>query len=401
MKRIFSSRSIDDASLADTFDNGSNVGRLEVRSVKPRTAAFMQLLARFIAAGLCVLAIACGSRPPVTVKRMPSAVVARHDSRLDPALLAAVVGEREGDAYRLGPGDSLLVAIYGHPELSIAPYIGPFAGSGPQGNRPVGLLIDNDGSVQLPLVGHLQIAGQTSAQVQTLLEQRLGEYVKDPKVTVQVLFAGNIRYYLLGVFTSPGLKYSDRPLGLLEALSLGGTVDLEKASLRTAYVARRGKKLPVDFRRLVLDGDLAQNIRLRTGDVVVVPDHQSEQAFVFGGFAASQPSGGAVPFINGRLSLLQALARVGFGQTERYQSRLSSVRVIRSEGDHGELYEVDAIAIMDGEAAPFDLAPGDVVYVPPTAFASWNQALGMLLPTLQTVAGVLEPFVQIKYLSSK
>ena len=351
---------------------------------------------------LCALALlACGSQPPVTVKRMPSAVLAHDRSKLDPALLREVVGEREGDAYRLGAGDSLLVAIYGHPELSITPFVGPFAGAGPQGGRPVGLLVDNDGSVQLPLIGRVVVAGKTAAEVQALLAHELGVYIKEPNVTVQVLFAGNIRYYLLGVFTNPGLKYSDRPLGLLEALSLGGSVDLEKASLRTAHVARRGKKLPVDFRRLVLDGDLGQNIRLRTGDVVVVPDHQSEQAFVFGGFANSQPAGGAVPFMHGRLTLLQALARAGFGQTEHYQSRLSSVRVIRSEGDHGELFVIDANAIMDGDAAPFELAPGDIVFVPPTALATWNQALGMLLPTLQTIAGILEPFVQIKYLSSK
>jgi len=311
-----------------------------------------------------------------------------------------VVGEREGDAYRLGAGDSLLVAIYGHPELSISPFVGSYS-LGPQGSRPVGLLVDNDGSVQLPLIGRVVIAGQTTEQVQVLVEQQLATYVKEPKVTVQLLFAGNIRYYLLGVFTNPGLKFSDRPLGLLEALSLGGSVDLEKASLRTAYVARKGKKLPVDFRGLILNGDLRQNIRLKPGDVVVVPDHQTEQAFVFGGFAQSVPQGGAVSFIHGRLDLLQALARVGFGQTERYQSDLSDVRVIRSEGDHGELFVVDANAIMNGEAAPFELAPGDVVFVSPTGFASWNQALGMLLPSLQTVAGILEPFVQIKYLSSK
>jgi polysaccharide export outer membrane protein len=331
---------------------------------------------------------------------MPSAVRSHDETALDPVLLREAVGEREGDAYRLGAGDSLLVAIYGHPELSISPFVGSY-GLGPQGNRPVGLLIDNDGSVQLPLVGRIVIAGKTSQQLQTLLEEQLSTYVKEPKVTVQVLFAGNIRYYLLGVFTNPGLKFSDRPLGLLEALSLGGTVDLEKASLRTAYVARRGKKLPVDFRRLILNGDLRQNIRLKPGDVVVVPDHQNEQAFVFGGFAQSDPQGGAVSFVNGRLDLLQALARVGYGQTERYQSDLGAVRVIRSEGDHGELFIIDARAIMAGEAAPFELAPGDVVFVPPTGLASWNQALNMLLPSLQTIAGILEPFVQIKYLSSK
>ena len=60
---------------------------------------------------------------------------------------------------------------------------------------------------------------------------------------------------------------------------------------------------------------------------------------------------------------------------------------------------MDAAAILKGEAAPFPLAPGDVVFVPTTAFTNWNQALGQLIPTLQAVSGALTPFVQIKYLS--
>jgi hypothetical protein len=41
-----------------------------------------------------------------------------------------------------------------------------------------------------------------------------------------------------------------------------------------------------------------------------------------------------------------------------------------------------------------------VVFVPESAFASWNQILEKFLPTLQTVGAALTPFVQIKYLSS-
>jgi polysaccharide export outer membrane protein len=331
-------------------------------------------------------------------KAIPTAVVSRRLAQLDPSLLAAAVGEREGDAYRLGPGDSLLVAVYEHPELSIAPYVP--VGSAAQGGRPVGLLVDNDGTIQLPLIGTVNVAGETTDRVRLLLEDRLSQYIKVPRVTVQLVFPSTIRYYLLGQFTSPGVKYSDRPLGLLEALSLGGSVDLERASLSTAYVARQGKKLPVDFRKLVLEGDLMQNIRLKTGDVVVVPDRQNEQAFVFGGVAQSNPAGGAVPFVNGRLTLIQALARGGFGQSERFQGVLSDVHVIRSQGGRGELYIVDARAIMEGTAASFDLEPGDVVYVPETALADWDQALSALIPFLGAVAGILQPFVQIKYLST-
>jgi len=339
----------------------------------------------------------CASNPPVVSRPLPSPVVSRAPEVLDASLLAAAIGEQPTEAYRVGPGDTLLVAVYGHPELSITPYAG--ASGGGQGSRLAGLVIDNDGTIQFPLIGSVQVSGTTTEQLRAYLEQALAPYVKEPKVTVQVVFTGSIRYYLLGEFTSPGLKYSDRPLRLLEAMSLAGSVSLERASLRSAYVVRNGKRLPVNFLRLIRAGDLAQNIALRSGDVILIPDNTSEQAFVFGGSAGSNPRGGAVQFVNGRLTLLQALAQIGFGNRERFESQLSETVIIRSEGDRGELLVVDATKILAGEAAPFELAPGDVVYVPSTAITDWNLALSQLLPSLQTVSGLLTPFVQIKFLS--
>jgi polysaccharide export outer membrane protein len=333
----------------------------------------------------------------VVVKPLPSPVLSRQDEVLDPALLDASIGGREGEPYRVGPGDSVLVAVYGHPELSLAQYSGGSLGAG--GARLAGLVIDNDGSIQFPLIGSVRVAGKSSSELKAYLERELSVYVKDPKVTVQVLWNGSIRYHLLGQFSEPGLKYSDRPVRLLEAISLGGSVVLERASLRTAYIARDGRRLPIDFRRLIIEGDLRQNIKLRSGDIVIVPDKSSEQAFVFGASTSGTSRGGVVPFVNGRLTLLQALAFVGFGYRDQAQGKLSSTHVLRSAGARGEHFVVDAEKILAGEAGPFELAPGDIVFVPPSAMTNWNEALAQLLPTLQTVSGLLTPFVQIKYLS--
>lgn len=337
----------------------------------------------------------CGS-PAVVAKPLQSPVVAHQSERLDPELLDDAIGGREDEAYRVGPGDTMLVAVYGHPELSIAPYAG--GGMASQSGRLAGLVIDNDGTIQFPLIGSVKISGKTTEELKTYLEHELAVYVKEPKVTVQVVFTGSIRYYLLGQFTQPGLKYSDRPVRLLEAMSLGGSVQLERASLRTAYVARGKRRLPIDFRRLVLDGDLRQNIKLRSGDVILVPDKTSEQAFVFGAAAGHTSRTTVVGFVNGRLNLLQALAAAGFDYRDHAQGRLSDTRVIRSVGDRGEFYTIDAARMLDGDVGPFELAPGDVVFVPPTAITGWNEALAQLLPSLQTVSGLLTPFVQIKYL---
>lgn len=345
------------------------------------------------------LTVGCGSQA-VTVKAMPlpSPVLSVNTEKLDSKYLAQLASQEETGPYRVGPGDSVLVAVYGHPELSMVPYIGNVAFTS-QTTRAGGLVVDNDGTIQFPLVGPVQVAGKSSVEMRELLRRQLAPYVNDPQITVQVISTRSIRYHLLGQFTEPGIKFSDRPMCLLEALSLGGSIALERASLRTAYIARNGRRLPIDFRRLVMDGDLSQNIPLRSGDTVVIPDRTSEQAFVFGAAAAGNQRGGIVSFVAGRLNLLQALAQTGFGYRDGAQGDLSATRVIRSFGDRAELYIVDARRILSGEAAPFELAPGDVVFVPPRGITTWNEALQQLLPSLQVISGVLQPFVEIRYLS--
>lgn len=340
------------------------------------------------------------TKPVVSAKVLPSPVVSHEEQELDPKLVQSALGEDEGQPYHVGPGDTLLVAVYNHPELALATYAGSMgAANASTTGRTTGLYVDNDGTMQFPLIGSVKVAGKTSDQLRQFLEQELARFVKDPKVTVQVIFNGSIRYYLLGQFVQPGLKYADRPMRLIEALSLGGSIVMDHASLAAAYVARNGHRLPVNFRRLLREGDMRQNIRLQTGDAIIVPDNLSEQAFVFGGAAGSNSRGGAVPFVNGRLDLLQALAAAGIGFRERAQGRLSEVRIIRSEADRGQFFVVNVNKILRGDAGSFLLAPGDIVFVPETTITSWNEAMLQILPTLQTISGLLTPFVQIKYLS--
>jgi polysaccharide export outer membrane protein len=52
-----------------------------------------------------------------------------------------------------------------------------------------------------------------------------------------------------------------------------------------------------------------------------------------------------------------------------------------------------------GETLPFQLMDGDVVFVPKNMFGTWNDALAELLPTLQAISALMQPFVSIKYLT--
>lgn len=98
--------------------------------------------------------------------------------------------------------------------------------------------------------------------------------------------------------------------------------------------------------------------------------------------------------------MLQALSVADMDLTNYSASKLGQVHIIRSNGNTADFIIVNAAKIVDGQAMPFQLEPGDVVFVPPNGVASWNQVINLLLPSLNTVNSVLNPFVSIKYLGT-
>ncbi len=315
-----------------------------------------------------------------------NAVLSSQTETLTPDQLREISDVNPDAAYRLGPDDLISLTVYLHPELSV-----PQPGSTSTGG---GALITSDGTVELPLIGSIKLGGLTLEEAQAKVADAFSQYINDPKVAVELVQAESLKYYLLGSFTSPGVKYPVHELDLLEALALGGSVDLANADLYQAYVAQGSVKLPVDLHALLVDGDLSQNITLAPGDAVVIPSSSTEAAFVFG--SVGKP--GAVPFVSGQLSLLQALAESGMDLTNLTDARLARIHIIRSHGKTGEFLIVDARLILDGKATSFTLEPGDIVFVPASPFATWNEALSELLPSLTTISGILNPFVSIAYL---
>lgn len=364
----------------------SDVSRSKVAKF-PIVLSAKRLLAAFICSALLA---GCDPVPDSHSTPLPvvtsSAILSAQTETLTPDEVRQVMDTTPGSAYVLGSSDVIAVTVYLHPELSV-----PESG---QNSNIGGALITSDGTVELPLIGAVHLGGLTIVQAQQAVTQAYEAYLNDPKVALQLVSAQSLRYYLLGTFSNPGVKYPIRQLTLLEALALGGSVEIDQADLYQAYVAQGAVKLPIDLHALLIDGDLSQNVLLASGDTIVVPSTLSENAYVFG--AVAKP--GPVQFQSGGLSLLAALAGAGMDLTNYTDARLSRIHIIRSHGKTGEFLVVDAFLIMNGKAAPFQLEPGDIIFVPPTEIATWNQVLAQLIPSLQTVSDVLNPFVSLKYL---
>jgi polysaccharide export outer membrane protein len=312
-----------------------------------------------------------------------SAILELQDVKVPPPSLDdAVITE-----YLVGAGDVLQINVPG----LIDTY-----GSSEKTQNFQGFRVSSSGKIVLPLVGAVEVAGLTAEQIQTVLIERLKTYIKKPIVTIEIREFKSQPLYLLGNFNEPGLHFLDRPTSLLHGISMGNGLN-DKANLRGARLLRAERLMPVDIYHLLYNNDLRQNVQLRSGDTIYVPGSEEQQVYVFG--AVGSP--GPVPMVNGRLNLLQALSTANLGnyanRGEPYDEE--HVRVIRSlSPTHGQLMVIDLSRMMDGYAMPMPLMDGDIVFIPKTKVGNWNEAINQLLPTLQLISGVLQPFVQIEYL---
>lgn len=87
-----------------------------------------------------------------------------------------------------------------------------------------GYLVDNAGSIELPMLGKVVVAGQTASQVKDHLRESLKEYLKEPTVNIRNL---NFRISVMGEVLRPSLfTIPNEQITLLEALSLSGDVTI-------------------------------------------------------------------------------------------------------------------------------------------------------------------------------
>ena len=284
--------------------------------------------------------------------------------------------------YQVGIGDVLSIIVYARPDLSTGVVTG-----GTKGSR-----VDGSGNIHLPLIGTVTAVGMTVDAIRDKVEAALRKYVQDPSVVVEVAEYRSKPIYLMGQFRTPGVYYMDRPMTFLQGITLGNGFDVT-ANLRGVRLLRDQKIAPVDVYSLILDGRIEQNVWLKPGDTVFIPDNRTQNVFVFG--AVNKP--GPQPMVQGRMNILEAIASA---DPRTVGHDLQNVRIIRSlTTTSGELLVVDVEKIRRGETLPMQLMEGDVVYIPKNSFGTWNDAINEILPSLQAVSALLQPFVSIKFLT--
>ena len=163
--------------------------------------------------------------------------------------------------YRIGPGDQLSIEVWKDRDLARLVIVLP------------------DGKVAYPMVGEVVAAGKTVAQLQKEIEGKLSLFVKDAVVTVEVRQVNSLQIYVLGRVRTgaaglPGRFTLTSNVDVLQALAMvGGPDDFAKRSRIQIYRREGGKTriFPFNYDEVIAGKNIASNILLQRGDVVVVP----------------------------------------------------------------------------------------------------------------------------------
>jgi polysaccharide biosynthesis/export protein len=163
-----------------------------------------------------------------------------------------------GNDYIIGPGDTLQVFVWRNAELSVTVPVRP------------------DGKISTPLVENMVAVGKTSPQLARDMEAVLSEYVRTPKVNIIVTIATSAfsLVKVVGQVMHPAaLPYREGMRVLDAILAVGGLTQFASGNRSRIVRMEYGKEttIHVKLADLVNDGDVKQNLPLKPGDVLVVP----------------------------------------------------------------------------------------------------------------------------------
>ncbi len=131
---------------------------------------------------------------------------------------------------------------------------------------------------------------------------------------------------------------------------------LDSVQMQDAFVSRDGKRLAVDFLRLMTKGDLSQDVKLEPNDIIYLPGGITTRIRVVG----EVKTPGLVPFAEGMTALDAVLSAGGFTE---YASR-NGVVIVRKEDEVVKNIKVPLKDVMNGKIAKnVVLKPGDIVRV--------------------------------------
>lgn len=285
------------------------------------------------------------------------------------AMQQAAVENHNLSSYVLGVGDQISVWALSAEEISDKPIpIGP------------------SGFVNFPMVGRVRVTGLTVEDLEAELNTKLNVYIKDPQVTVTVTQYSSKPVSLIGAVRNPGVHQIERPMTLVETLSLAGGLT-DNAGPRVKITRRQEwGPLPLPGSEPDVSGGFSvaelylseiieaknpeKNILVQPHDVITVPS--ADTVYIIG--AVNKP-GAFLLTDRDSVSVLTALSLAG--GLDNTIASAKNVRVLRQQPDQAERVEIaiNVRDILNGKTSDQFLEADDILFIPDSRGKKITRAL--------------------------
>ena len=166
------------------------------------------------------------------------------------------------DEYVIKPNDMLQTYVFGNPELNINTTVPP------------------DGFVSFPLVGEINVLGLAGERLTRILEERLSQYIKSPKVSIFITAFNPLKVYVLGAVRTPG-AYDYKPgTRLTDYLSEAGGLSAEANSKYCFIFSQNNQepRLDIDLKKLFDKPESNLDIEINPFDTIYI---KPKSGFIF------------------------------------------------------------------------------------------------------------------------
>ncbi len=238
-------------------------------------------------------------------------------------------------------------------------------------NQTIGFLVQN-GKVVLPDLEPLYIQDLTLEEARIKIQTEYQQHVKDVQVFLSFQNRIERKVELAGLVQTSTIAVDGR-IRLFETLAVAKVPP--QANLFKSYLVREAAMVPVDFYKLLKEGDMSQNVVMRGGDKIYIADASDSSIMVLGEVGREC----LVNVPNGFMTLRKALAEAG---GIPYTGDKSYIQVIRGNILYPKIYTLNWQHVIHLPNDSMLLMPGDIVYVAAKPLTEWNRFVTQILPTL-------------------
>jgi len=259
-------------------------------------------------------------------------------------------GAVDENDYIIGPGDQFTISIAGGIEEQFQAIVGA------------------DGSIVLPYITAVKVAGKTLAEAKADINSALGKVIRESDLTVSLTSARMFIVNVVGMVNLPGNQTVSAVHRVFSAIELAGG-RLPSGDLSRVKLIRRGAERELDLSRFLTLGDISQNPYLLDGDLVVVPgaDISKPAVFVFGaGYS------GEIVNIESGVTAEELIRRV---DASREHIDLADIGLVRG----GEIFSINLF----GDGKSTSISAGDSIFfkdLPDSVYVGGRVVAGGTVP---------------------